>query len=219
METLTDAIVAATGVRPTSYRAGRWGLSTAQIPILLALGYQADCSVTPGISWRGEAGLREGGPDFTTAPAAPYVLADDDLSRPGSSGLLEVPVTIVHTNAFMRSVGAARLWYQRHQRSLPARAANRFWRIAPQWFRPFPDMSADHLLAVYATADRVDLPVIQMMLHSSELLPGGSPSYATEAAVDQLFARLTTVFRRLASAGVTGVTLSEFARLLHPVRA
>ena len=122
---LTDTIARESGARPTSYRAGRWGFSTAQIPLLVELGYLIDCSVTPGVSWQRDTGLRVGGPDFTEAPATPYVLAEDDPCQAGASGLLEVPVTIVHTNSVMHRVAAARRWYRRHRRSLPARAANR----------------------------------------------------------------------------------------------
>ena len=213
---LTDVIARGCGARPTSYRAGRWGFSTAQIPLLVELGYLIDCSVTPSVSWQRDTGLHVGGPDFTEAPATPYVLAEDDPCQAGASGLLEVPVTIVHTNSVMHRVAAARRWYRRHRRSLPARAANRWWRVAPQWFRPFPDMSAQHLIAVFETARRRGLPVVEMMFHSSELLPGGSPYNPTEADVDRLFARLMAVFRHLAARGVKGATLSQFARARVP---
>ena len=102
LSTLTSALRARTGRAPTSHRAGRWGFSASQVPILTALGYEVDCSVTPGVSWRGDRGLHGGGADFSSAGIHPYELSAGDVCAPGDSGLLEVPVTIVHTSRMMR---------------------------------------------------------------------------------------------------------------------
>ena len=209
---LTSAVEAGAGRRPTSYRAGRWGFSAPQIAVLTSLGYEVDCSVTPGVSWRTDRGLREGGPDFTAAWVEPYELAADDACRVGSSGLLEVPVTILHTNALMRAFRSLRRSYQHHRRSWPWRAANRLLQVAPQWLRPQPHMTSQRLIAVAETARALDLPVLELMLHSSELLPGASPSNPTSEAVERVFDRLSRLFTHLVSRGVTGATLTGFAR-------
>lgn len=212
LEALTSAVESATGQRPTSYRAGRWGFSAPQIAMLTALEYEVDCSVTPGVSWRTDRGLREGGPDFTAAPVEPYELAADDACRAGDTGLLEVPVTIVHTSVLMRACGVLRRSYQRHRRAWPWRVANRLLRVAPQWLRPSPDMTSQRLIAVAETARVLDLPVLELMLHSSELLPGASPSNPTAETVERVFVRLSALFAHLASRGVTGATLTGYAR-------
>jgi len=209
---LTTAVEAGAGARPTSYRAGRWGFSAPQISALRSLGYEVDCSVTPGVSWGGDRGLREGGPDFTAAQVAPYELARDDVCCIGDSGLVEVPVTIVHTNALMRACGSLRRSYQRHRRALPWRVANRLLQVAPQWLRPDPHMTSERLITVTETAHTLELPVLELMLHSSELLPAASPSNPTAEAVERAFARLSRLFAHLASRGVTGATLTGFAR-------
>jgi hypothetical protein len=85
-----------------------------------------------------------------------------------------------------------------------------FW-IAPQWFRPFSDMSVARLKAVYKTARGLQLPVVEMMFHSSELMPKGSPHNPTAEAVDRLYRRLDQTFAYLADQGVEGITLSAFA--------
>ena len=212
LDTLTSVIADRAGARPVSYRAGRWGLSAVQIGLLVALGYRVDCSVTPGVSWQADIGLRDGGPDFGDAPAAPYVVSSHDPTRPGDSGLLEVPVTILHTSWLMRRSRLLRRSYRRRRRSLPWRAADRFFHVAPQWLRPYPHMTAERLIAVADTAHRLGRPVLEMMLHSSELLPGGSTYNPTPASVDRFFDRLTRLFQHLASRGVGGVTLTDFAR-------
>lgn len=212
LEALTAAVTARTGRAPTSYRAGRWGFSEPQIPILTALGYEVDCSVTPGVSWRYDTGLRAGGPDFVGAGVEPYELAARDVRRPGDSGLLEVPVTILHTSRPMRLFAGLRRAYARRRRSLPWRAADRLFRVAPQWLRPFPHMTAERLIAVCDLGRRLGLPVLEMMFHSSELLPGAAPGSRTPEAVEDLFGRLSRVLGHLAATGVRGCTLTQFAR-------
>ena len=212
LRTLTTALGDRVGQAPTSYRAGRWGFSTAQVALLGILGYLVDCSVTPLVSWEKDRGLKAGGPDFTKAPLVPYLLSKRDICRAGSSELLEVPVTVVHTSRAMRRSRRLRRWFRGHRRSWPARAADRFFRLAPQWFRPYPEMSAARLIAVYETASAAGVPAVEMMLHSSELMPSGSPYNRTPGAVDDLFRRLETTFTHLASRGVEGMTLTDFAR-------
>lgn len=78
---LTEAIVANFGVRPVSYRAGRYGVGEEIAWILEALGYQIDLSVLPGHDLRGRHG-----PDFRRAPSRPYWFGQ-------ARQLLEIPLT------------------------------------------------------------------------------------------------------------------------------
>ena len=217
LRTLTATLGDRLGQAPTSYRAGRWGFSPAQVLALVRLGYLVDCSITPLVSWVADIGLRGGGPDFRKAPLAPYGLSQRDVCQAGNSGLLEVPVTILHTSALMRRSHLVRSMFRRHRRSIPMRAADRFLRLAPQWFRPYPGMSAERLITVYEAANAFGLPAVEMMLHSSELMPGASPYNRTPAAVDDLFHRLERTFAHLVSRGVEGMTLTEFARSHSPI--
>lgn len=214
LEALTHLITYRSGRAPRSYRAGRWGLSAAHIPVLLELGYLADCSVTPMLNWT-DAGARERGQDYSIAQAKPYFMAWGDPAREGASGLLEVPVTILNTNAWMRRSPALRWMYARYRKTGMARALNRTLLVAPRWFRPFSDMSVDRMRAVFETARSLELPVIEMMFHSSELMPNGSPHNLTDAAVDNLHARLDQTFALLAREGVTGATLGDYAAAVH----
>jgi hypothetical protein len=81
LKSLTGAIATAFGIKPISYRAGRYGISDEVAQSLIDLGYQIDMSVQPGIDMR-----RIYGPDFRHALEAPYWFG------PGST-LLEIPVT------------------------------------------------------------------------------------------------------------------------------
>src|SRR5262249_9983635 len=88
---LTTAFRSAFDQPPRSFRAGRFGIGPNTIPILEALDYQVESSVTPslGWSWSGATGR-----DFIRAPSQPY---RPDRRRPGIEGasrLWEIPVTI-----------------------------------------------------------------------------------------------------------------------------
>lgn len=120
-------------------------------------------------------------------------------------------MTILHTGPGLARTGRLGDLYRRHRRTLPGRAMNKLFRLDPQWFRPYGHMSAKRLISVYEGARGAGLPVVEMMFHSSELMPGGSPYNADEDAVEGLHAKLETVFDRLHRDGCAGVTLTEFA--------
>ncbi len=78
---LTDAIVAAFDVRPTIYKAGRYGVGPGTPDTLLALGYEIDLSVVPHTDF-----ADDGGPDFRDHPDRPYWFG-------AGEGLLEIPIS------------------------------------------------------------------------------------------------------------------------------
>jgi hypothetical protein len=67
LRTLTEAIERNLGIRPTVYRAGRYGLGPASLEMLAALGYEVDASVLPRIDLSGKHG-----PDFTGIGPEPF---------------------------------------------------------------------------------------------------------------------------------------------------
>lgn len=82
---LTEAVLTSFGVRPISYRAGRYGVGEEIAGILGSLGYEIDMSVQPGIDMR-----RIHGPDFRQALDRPYWFG-------GGCRLLEIPATPAFT--------------------------------------------------------------------------------------------------------------------------
>ena len=85
------------GIDVVSHRAGRWGLDGTYLAALIANGYKVDCSVTPHMHWRyGRLETsRERIVDYRAAPERPYRPSLDDVTRPGNSALLELPMTVV----------------------------------------------------------------------------------------------------------------------------
>jgi len=94
---LTEKITKNLGQAPVSYRAGRWGFDTRQVRMLEKLGYLADCSITPLVSWAATKGdpTGSGGPDFRAAPISPYYLDYESVIHSGGSKILEVPLTVL----------------------------------------------------------------------------------------------------------------------------
>ncbi len=70
---LGDAIGAAFGARPRSFKAGRYGISDAMVPILKEEGYEVDLSTAPPFDWRDD-----GGPDFTHSPLDCFWMGPSD---------------------------------------------------------------------------------------------------------------------------------------------
>jgi hypothetical protein len=87
---LTGAIEASFGVRPTLYKAGRYGVGRATAGILDALGYEIDASV---VAWTDLS--EDEGPDFRHCGADPYWFGRN-------RSLLELPVTAGFVGAFSR---------------------------------------------------------------------------------------------------------------------
>jgi hypothetical protein len=212
LRVLGDLITSRTGRAPTSYRAGRWGFSEEQIPVLLELGYIVDTSVTPLIDRSHDKGVRDHGPDFRRAPVAPYRLAANDICAEGDSRLWEVPVTIVHVSDAMQKSATARWAWSKVRGGRGSGLLNRAFTLEPQWFRPYPWMDAGKLMRVYRQARTLGLPVVDMMFHSSELYPGASTSFPDAASIERVFATLDATFARLQGDGCEGVTLSDFVR-------
>lgn len=205
---MTAALEDTFQVKMRSHRAGRWAFDSRYARLLEAEGYCADCSVTPHVSWRATPGdpAREGGSDYSQAPEAGYWLSADDVTKPGKSALLEVPVTIAE---LPRPALVARLdRMAADQVPLVTRALRR---LAPQyaWLRP-NGRNLRHMLTLVRVATEQRRDHLEFMLHSSELMPGGSPTFRTKASIERLYADLERLFAAATAAGFRGQTLAEY---------
>ena len=195
------------GVKMTSHRAGRWSMNDVYARILVEQGYLTDCSVTPHVSWRRAMGdpRGEGGTDFSAFPDEPYTVDLQDISRRGSSSLLELPMTIMRpANPALRRMG---------ERMPPGSLPSRVWnRLFPPvlWLRP-NGRNLPSMLQVLERALQEGRPYVEFMLHSSEFMPGGSPTFRTPESIEGLYRHLDLLFSR-ASSHFSGATLSEFDR-------
>ena len=182
LASLTAAIAAATGTRPVSYRSGRFGFSASHVSSLERAGYLVDSSVAPLFF---EAHKR--GPDFVGAPLTPYFLSYDNATRPGSSGLLELPISAALNRRLPAKVQE---WYGRAPWPYQTRRALRLLHIAHvRWLRPSYS-SADDMMALARQITARRIPILNLLFHSSEAIPGGSPYNRSPGDVDAFYDRL-----------------------------
>jgi hypothetical protein len=199
------------GRKMISHRAGRWGFDGIYARALVENGYLADCSVTPGVSWRSSKGDPHGagGPDYTGYPQDPYFLDLNDISKPGASSLLEVPVTIGPVSP----APVDRVRERLPKRAPLRRALNRLWPPLT-WLRPDGSNLPQMLRLVRKTAGE-GRAVIEFMLHSSELMPGGSPTFPDAPSIERLYGDLRVLFGEAARLTAPS-TLGEFAAGFKP---
>jgi hypothetical protein len=203
LESLTQAIKDAVGEQPVSYRSGRFGFSAEHVAGLERQGYLVESSVAP-LFYESH----KGGPDFVEAPLTPYFLAYDSAITPGTSNLLEVPVSAALNRRLPKRL---RYLYARAPRPYTTKRILRAARLLRmQWLRP----SYSSLNDMRALARRLSTdgePVLNVLFHSSEAIVGGSPYNRTRAELDAFCDRLE---RFLAFAtndlAATPLTFSEF---------
>jgi peptidoglycan/xylan/chitin deacetylase (PgdA/CDA1 family) len=187
LASLTAAISDAVGTRPVSYRSGRFGFSARHVSSLETQGYRVDSSVTPLFY---EA--HKGGPDFVDAPLTPYYLAYDSATRPGSSSVLELPVSAALNRRVPRWLEHA---YGRAPWPYQTKRALRLAHVATvRWLRPTYTSAADMKALAKQLAAR-DVPILNLLFHSSEAIVGGSPYNRTQGELDAFFDRLSQLLR------------------------
>lgn len=211
IETLTRLLQDRFEAQPRSHRAGRWGFDERVARLLSDAGYLVDCSVTPGVSWRKHLGDPDGkgGTDYFGFRDDPYFLDLDDIRRAGRSELLEVPVTIRPNHpAPLRGLHHAT------EKRWPGKTLRRVLGPPFSWLRP-NGRNLESMLAVSDWAIERRAAALEFMLHSSEFMPGGSPTFRTDEQIEVLYAHLKALFARLARS-VRGQTLSEFRAAWTP---
>lgn len=185
-----------------SHRAGRWGFDAHYARTLAGLGYLVDCSVCPHVSWRDAPGAPagHGGPDFRRFPDRPYLLDLDRIDRHGDSNLLELPMSVLRSPLHRIAPWA-------YLTPLLRRWA---WATRPDRLWLYPDgTNRPELFHVVDEALTSGRACVEMVLHSSELIPRGGPNAADPARVEQLYSDLEALFRHVALS-FEGRTLAEF---------
>ena len=203
---LTDLLSRTFDIRPISHRAGRWGIDERIARMLVQAGYLVDCSVTPGVSWKKYMGspTGAGGPDYFQFPTQPYFLDLGDIRNSRGSELLEVPMTIRPNYG-----PTLQRFHHSVENLLVGKAMRRALGPPYTWFRP-NGKNLDGMLSLIDWVIDEELPVLEFMLHSSELMPGGSPRFDTEEKIETLYQHLNQVFSKIRALGISCMTLGEY---------
>jgi hypothetical protein len=182
IKNLTELIENKLSIKPISYRAARYGADLDTIKSLEKLGYKVDSSVTPDTDWR-----KHGGPDHSRAPKQPYFISQTDYYSSGNGSILEVPIT----------VSGKRFPF------LPDR-----WMFY-RWLRPTHMTACEMRSLVADFAGKYSSPVLNMMFHSMEVLPGKTPFVRTKLGQKMYLSRLNSVLRYMTKRGFKSKTLAE----------
>lgn len=188
---LTHAIAQAFGARPLAFRAGRYGLGPATLPLLAEAGYRLDSSVRAGYDYSAD-----GGPDFSGTGNAAY----------RADGLVELPLTSVYTGLARR--GGAALYRALGRIPRGRGVAARTGMLARVALTP-EDMPIAAALKAVEVATRQGERLLVFSFHSPSLAPGHTP-YVRDAADLAAFHRWWDVMLgQLARLGVRYASLAE----------
>lgn len=202
---LTSLLEDTFAVKMVSHRAGRWSFNATYARLLVDHGYAIDCSVTPHVSWERMKGdpSQQGGTDFSHFPEGAYRMDLEDISRPGGSALWELPMTILQSRAQVaRAIGS-----HLPEGSFLRRAWNRLFPPV-LWLRP-NGRNLGLMLQVLQRVRSEQRNYAELMLHSSEFMPGGSPTFRTADSIERLYHHLEQLFSTVAIY-FSGATLQEF---------
>jgi hypothetical protein len=177
---MTDLLEERFGHKMTSHRAGRWAFDSRYARMLVQQDYRVDCSVTPHVSWTDVLGDPNGS-GGTDYTTFPARPYFMDLERIDREG--NSPLLEVPVSIVSNASGT-------------------------RWLRP-NGQNRNSMLGVLKLACEEQWPCVEFMLHSSELMPGGSPTFQSPDEIEVLYDDLEALLGE-AAARFHGQTLSEF---------
>ncbi len=177
------------GHAPVSHRSGRWVMNEEYFQILECFNIKVDCSVTPLVDWSSTPGDSvPGGCDYSKSPMHAHYIGN----------VLEVPMTI--RNIKKTNIGS---WKHKLKTRLLGKTV---------WLRPAMFALSDMKQLVKQVSESSQSDYIEFMVHSSELMPGGSPYFKTNESIEHLYRNLEDLFIYIQKNGYIGTTLSEYSR-------
>lgn len=175
---------------PVSHRAGRWVMNEVYFKILEEFGVLVDCSHTPFVSWKET-------PGETVPSGNDYSKVNKTATYIGE--VLEVPMSIRPTHFSMRGS-----WKHKAKVLLMGEQI---------WLRPATSSLSEMISLVDMIINEDSSNYLEFMMHSSELMPGGSPYFKDEAEIEKLFIDVEEVFRYVSKKGFKGISLDEYREL------
>ncbi|MBU5477604.1 hypothetical protein KQI69_00095 [Eubacterium sp. MSJ-13] len=166
----------------TSHRGGRWYLNDYIIKCLEELGIFVDCSITPKVTWRDNVGYTK------YSNGRSWSIYKDKVCKLkyknifyGKCNIIEVPMTI------RKNSKNEKIWMRPNGKNLK----DLLWLIDDNY--------------------KSDCNYMEFMLHSSELMPGGSPTFKNTRDIERLYDNLENLFKSISEKYI-GISLSDFAR-------
>jgi hypothetical protein len=176
---LTNAIEERFGMRPSIYKAGRYGIGPNSFRILSRLGYKIDMSICPCTDFS-----HEGGPDFSRWVAWPMWVGEQ-------RDILELPLTVGYSG-FLRRWGHSlfRVTTGSGMRYLHLFGAMaRIGLLGKHWLSPEGYSAVDHIRLVQDLY-RDGLRIFSLSFHSPSVEPGHTPFVRTSRDLDDFLRSL-----------------------------
>lgn len=171
-----------------THRAGRWMINTCYLDMLSKLGYKVDCTITPGINWSKTQGAVGGGMDYTREK--------DIVHFVGSNrSIMEVPMTVKKVHKALKPKNL----FDSLKEPLRMLRGRYFWLR--------PALCSNTTMLQLLNKRKQDY--IEFMMHSSELMPGGSPYFPGDADIEKLYLTLEELFSKITN-NYGGMTLTEY---------
>lgn len=193
------------GLAPTSYRGGRYSTSPEIRRHLAERGFLVDSSAVPYTTWHDD-----GAPDY--GDRDPWPCRETFGDRP----LWTLPLSRGFTRPSFRFWsgvydGIARSWLGRLR---VIGILEKLHIVRKVWLN-FEQHDVDDMMALVPVLEKMGVPYLCFTMHSSTLLPGGSPYASSDADVRRFTKNVTTTLARLRDRGAKPVTMTEVARHLE----
>ena len=174
------------GIKPISHRAGRWAMDNRYFKILEEYGIKVDCSFTPGIDWSSHKGKTMGGSNYKKVEKSARMIGN----------VLEVPITIVSSH--MPYGGSLK-----HK-------IKTFFAGESIWLRT-ASSDFNMMKCCIDSIEKTQISdYVEFMIHSSEVMPGGSPYFPDKDSVERHFETMRRLFTYASERGFSGCTLQEY---------
>lgn len=172
-----------------SHRSGRWATNAVYFDALAKHGIRVDCSVTPELNLSGISGCSQNcGNDYSRSPKGVYRIHPE---------ILEVPMTT-------RRIRHCRNGSLKHR-------VKTLLKGEEVWLRPIRHSVAPMQELTERVIREGNGEYLEFMIHSSELMPGGSIFFKDAEAVETLFKVMDSYFSHVSKLGYHGKTLQDFA--------
>ena len=188
-KTTYDLIQQRLGVKVKSHRSGRWAMDERYFRLLEEFGITCDCSYTPGVTWASAVGETTiGGSDYRNVPKGAHMVGN----------VLELPVTVRHYSHYLSMGGSLR-----HNIKTMIIGGT-------IWLRP----ALSSLSEMKKLVEDVDVEIgndyLEFMIHSSELMPGGSPYFKDEIDINHMYYSMDQLFAYIRELGYEGEKLESY---------
>ena len=191
LQLLTENFKRRFGKSPTSFRAGRYGLSNHSFELLAGLGYIVDSSVTPGLIWK----YAEGKLDYRKWSNDPQII------KTNAGSIVELPLSILPNSRISPYLQLLPNLIQRTAVKALGKRATFQW-LRPSWAKPRDLIN----YLEYSTEQ-----VLVLMFHSMEIITGASPYSVHIEDVKRIISILEELLEYCAKENINAVGMTDAA--------